>query len=274
MTHDLDDKECFIWRRAFRSPDRAVVRKDLVSAFAMSESSASTLLSSVADRSEGRLEREGYKIVAPVWAQAPHWANEVDLMESLDRGQSRFSRTGLKSSELPVNYSSWSSNLPSAPGALEKIVTAIGKLRPVHIRYVGLKAGDKAKFRRVLPIALERMGDQWRLVAHDLSKSDTQLRTFILSRITGAVNDDCPLSKKSAVIRASPIDQKQRIKVGWHILINQDQKEALKSELGIDAQDTVMVYSRDVHEYLIRYGGRVVSTDVVWPPLVQNSGSK
>ena len=94
-------------------------------------------------------------------------ADEADLMDALDHGRTGFAQTGLRYAELPVNFSSWSSSLPTGPGALTTIVQACSRKRTAFIRYVGLKAGDVARFRRVYPIALERMGDQWRLVAHD-----------------------------------------------------------------------------------------------------------
>lgn len=265
MTSDISDEmELFVWRRAFRSHKRTVVRADVVAAFAVSVSTASNTIASALISCGGLLERHGYKVIAPPWAQAPHWADEADLMDALDKGDVRFAKTGLTPRELPVNFSSWSNNLPSKPGAFMKIVAATTKERPLHIRYVGLKAGDLARYRRIFPIALERMGDQWRVVAHDLEVEDFSLRTFILARITGAVDDDAKLPK--GFILGNSTDYKQKIQVDWDLRLNKDQREALTSELGIDSKGLAHVNSRDVHEFLIRYGCHQVSSTVVWPP--------
>lgn len=265
MTDHLEIKRHFIWRRAFRSALRSVVRADLIEAFGCSNTAASTLLTSVVNAAGEQLQRDGNKVIAPVWAKPPHWADEVDLMESLDHGRTSFAETGLRASELPVNISSWSSNLPSVPGAMTIIVEALTRKRSTYIQYVGLKAGDTARFRRVYPIVLERMGDQWRLVAHDLEVAECPLKIFVLSRITGASAD--PVKPPRDFLPSSHIDYKTSVAVDWDLRLNEDQKQALRSELGIDRKGMVQINSRDLHEFLIRFGGRTVSENIVWPPL-------
>lgn len=265
MNPEIDLKRLFVWRRAFRSPARLVVRAELIEALGMSKTAASTLLNAVVDSSDGLLQRDGNKVVAPAWAKPPPWADEVDLMEALDHGRTSFAETGLRYAELPVNFSSWSSSLPSAPGAMTTVVDALTRKRSAFIEYVGLKASDTARFRRIFPVALERMGDQWRLVGHDLEADDFPMRTFVLSRITGASHDSKKLPR--GFIAGNPVDFKQALAVDWDLRLNQDQKQALRSELGIDSKGVAHINSRDVHEFLVRFGGRAVSADVIWPPL-------
>ena len=258
-------REQFIWRRAFRSPSRSVVRAEVIEAFGVSKTAASTLLNLAVDGANDLLRRDGNKVCAPPWAIAPHWADEADLMDSLDSGRVGFAETGLRAAELPVNLSNWSSSLPAAPGALTTIVEACTRKHSVYIRYVGLKAGDTSRFRRVFPVALERMGDQWRLVAHDLEAEGLPLRIFVLARITGASPDPTKLPR--GFIPSSPVDFKQAVVVDWDLRLNEDQRQALRSELGIESSGVANLNSRDVHEFLIRFGGRTVSAGVVWPPL-------
>lgn len=265
MTDHHQIRSHFVWRRAFRAAPRSVVRADVVEAFGCSNTAASTLLTSVVNAAGGQLQREGNKVIAPVWAKPPHWADEVDLMEALDQGRISFAETGLRGSELPVNISSWSSNLPSAPGAMTIIVEAITRKRSAYIQYVGLKEGDTARFRRVYPVVLERMGDQWRLVAHDLAGTDFPLKIFVLSRITGASVD--PEKLPRGFLASSPIDFKTSVAVDWDLRLNDDQKQALRSELGIDSKGMVQINTRDLHEFLVRFGGRTVAENIVWPPL-------
>jgi hypothetical protein len=260
-----DEKERFVWRRAFRSPTRSVVRAEVIDALGVSKTAASTLLNLAVDGSTGLLQREGNKVCAPPWAEAPHWADEADLMECLDRGRVAFAETGLRAAELPVSFSTWSSSLPAVPGALTTIVGACTHKHSVFIRYVGLRAGDKARFRRSFPVALERMGGQWRLVAHDLDAEDFPLRTYVLSRITGASPDPARLPR--GFIPSSPVDFKQTLVVDWDLRLNEDQKQALRCELGIGATGATTLNSRDIHEFLIRFGGQAVAANVVWPPL-------
>ena len=265
MINETDEKRLFVWRRAFRSPLRIVVRAEVIEAFGISKTAASSLLNSVVGSSHGLLLREGNKVIAPTWARPPNWADETDLMNSLDQNRTTFAQTGLKFSELPVSFSSWSSSLPSVPGAMTTIVEAFVNKCSVHIQYVGLKAGDIARFRRVFPVALERMGDQWRLAAHDLESDGFPLKIFVLSRITGASQNREKLPR--GFIPSSPIDFKQSVVIDWDLRLNADQKNALRNELGIDSKGVVTINNRDVHEFLIRFGGRNVSNDIVWPPL-------
>ena len=265
MSNEADEKLFFVGRMAFRSPARAVVRAEVIEAFGISKTAASTLLNAAVGSSGGQLQRDGNKVIAPAWAKPPHWADEADLMDSLDHGRISFAQTGLRYAELPVNFSTWSSSLPSGPGALTVIVQAFTGKRAAYVRYVGLKAGDVARFRRVYPIALERMGDQWRLVAHDLEVDEFPLRTFVLSRITEASADVGKLPR--AFIPSSPVDFKQAVAIDWDLRLNHDQKQALRSELGIDSKGVAHLNSRDVHEFLVRFGGRSVGADIVWPPM-------
>lgn len=265
MHNEFTENELFVWRRAFRSPLRTVVRAEVMEALGISKTAASTLLSDTVVASAGLLVREGYKVLAPVWSVTPVWIDETDLMESLDCGRTSFSQTGLRACELPINLSRWSSNLPAVPGALTTIVQACSRKRPVFIRYVGLRAGSRARFRRIFPLVLERMGDQWRLVAHDLEVEDFPLRVFVLSRITGANTDSSKLPR--GFLAASPIDFKKPVNVDWDLRLTADQIEALRNELGVDSHGKVSLNSRDEHEFLIRFGGQVVGPTIVWPPL-------
>lgn len=270
--NQIDIKTAFIWRRAFRSPDRLVVRSEVVEAFKISTTAASTLLTSVVESSNSLLQRAGNKVIAPTWSTPPRWADENDLMYSLDHGQTSFAETGLRFSELPVSFSSWSSNLPSTPGAMTIIVDALVRKRTAYIQYVGLKVGDIARFRCIYPIALERSGDQWRLVAHDMEISDFPIRTFVISRITGASANLEKLPR--GFIPSNPVDYKQNVAINWDLRLNDDQKQALRNELGINSQDVLNINSRDVHEFLIRFGGRAVGSDIAWPPFRKNHNEK
>lgn len=266
MIKDLDElKNHFVWRRAFRSSERSVVRADVIEAFGMSPTSASNLLTSVAENSNGLLKRNGNKVISESWARPPAWADENDLMDALDRNKNDFSQTGLRSNELPVNYSAWSLSLPAEPGALTTVVQAITRKHSVYVEYVGLKMGDKAKFRRVYPLGLERMGDQWRLVAHDLEHGDFALRTFVLSRITKASVDSNKLPR--TFIPGNAVDSQKLIDIEWNLLLNEDQKKALRNEFGVNSQGVVKLNGRDVHEFLVRFGARKVSENVAWPLL-------
>lgn len=267
----IDIKQKFIVRRAFRSADQTVVRADVVAAFGCSPTAASVLLTQSVGIHGDLLQRDGNKVVALPYAKAPHWADENDLMEALDNGRTGFADTGLRHAELPINISRWSSSLPSAPGAMTTIVEALTRKRSVYIRYVGMKRGDTARFRRVYPVVLERMGDQWRLAAHDLDSDTFALKVFVLSRITGAVADTAKLPR--GFIAANPVDVEVAHAVTWDLRLNEDQKEALRNELGIDSKGIATLNSRDVHEFQIRFGGKTVSDDVIWPPL-QNVSKK
>lgn len=254
----------FVWRRAFRSADRCVKNSDLTEAFGMSTSKASTLMTSEAEGSGGGLRRVGYRVESLTTAKPPRFASMGNLLEMLDKGFSEFAYTGLRADELPVNYWGWCDNRPASEEVLAMVVSACVAQKSICIEYVSMKRGDTGKWRRIAPLCLERMGDQWRLTAHDLDKEGCPLRTFVLARIIDATADSKPIPR--TFIRANPSDSLRRIPVELDTRYTDAQRAVLNRELQIQ-QGVVSIPHRCAHEFGIRFAGTAQSVEAVWPPL-------
>ena len=61
---------------------------------------------------------------------------------------------------------------------------------PVDIEYVGLRLGETRRTRTVLPLGLELLGHQWRVIAHDVDTREKKIgaeqKVFVLARILNA----------------------------------------------------------------------------------------
>jgi len=254
----------FVCRRAFRSPDGIVRRADLVEAFGMSTSKATQLLALEVEASGSLLVRDGYLVHRRMGATAPPYASAKDLMAKLDAGLHGFDYTGLRSSELHVNTWQSCENTPTSEQALDLVIEACVKKRPVLIKYVGMRRGEPGTWRRIAPLCLERMGDQWRVTAQDLEKDGAPVRTFVMTRIFSARHDTEPLPRK--FVRANPNDSDRLVPVEFNLKLSKVQQEVLMHELKIK-DGHVELPSRCVHEFMIRFADGARSDDIAWPPL-------
>jgi hypothetical protein len=254
----------FVCRRAFRGPDGLVRRSDLVEAFGMSTSKATQLLAFEVEAHGALLVREGYLVRRRLGVPAPSYASMQDLMAKLDAGLGSFAHTGLRSEELPVNTWQWCENMPQSEEVMERVVEACVKQRSVLIQYVGMRRGEQGTWRRVAPLCLERMGDQWRLTAQDLEKIDAPVRTYVLARILDARRDIDPLPRRFA--RASPHDSQKRSKIAFNPRLSDVQRQVLERELKVK-DGHVELPSRCWHEFMIRFADGARSDDIAWPPL-------
>ena len=257
----------FVWRRAFRSPARTVVRGDLVQAFGMSANKASALLTEEAKTSRGVLVREGYKVIAPAFAEPSEYADGADLMRHLQGGLSDYRFTGLKPDELPINRTPFSNALPPQPGAFDRIVCSIATQGTIYIRYVSMKSQDEGRWRRVAPLSLDCVGDQWRVTAQDLDNVNEQfpVRSFVLARIIEVTPD--PKGPPKGFIRGSGVDSKQLVSLEMNPMMTRQQKDVIRHELGIEEGRPKEIPQRCVHEFLIRFADSSPSSDATWPPL-------
>lgn len=253
----------FILKRAFR---RGLVRPmDVTKVTGVSAATAGRYLSSAETLYHKLLQRKGGGLEPRPLAQAPEIAGEAALLEDLDSGQSDPLRTGLFESELPVVYVSWTQSLPSKSGVLTRLIQAIQHEHLLRIVYIGLRQGAEPQHRRILPLALERMNDQWRIIAQDIEKLDSSLRVFVLSRILDA-EPDMGGKPKNLLLRGH-YDAMTDIDVLLNPKLNAVQQQVLSRELCIKG-GKVRVPSRSRHEFLRRFTDESASPDVVWPPLI------
>jgi hypothetical protein len=241
-----------------------VRRSDLVEAFGMSTSKATKILASEVEVHGALLVREGYLVSRRLAVPAPKHASMQDLMNKLDADLSSFAHTGLRPEELPVSTWLWCENTPRSEQAMEIVIEACVKKRPTLIRYVGMRRGEQGSWRRVAPLCLERMGDQWRLTAQDLEKEGAPVRTYVLARIIDARRDIDPLPRR--FVRASPDDSKRRERIAFNPRLSDVQRQVLERELKVK-DGHVELPSRCWHEFMIRFADGARSDDIAWPPL-------
>lgn len=254
----------FVCRRVFRGPEGLIRRSDLIDAFGMSASKATQLLAVEVETNSKLLVREGYLVRRRLGAQAPGYASMKDLMTKLDAGLRDFAYTGLRPEELPVNTWQLSENMPRDEGVMGTVVEACVRQRSVLIKYVGMRRGDEGAWRRVVPLCLERMGDQWRLTAQDLEREGAPVRTYVLARIIEAQRDIAPLPRR--FVRANPDDSQRREKVVFNPRLSRVQRDVLEREIRIQ-DGYITLPSRCWHEFLIRFADGALSEDIAWPPL-------
>ena len=149
---------------------------------------------------------------------------------------------------------------------LETIVDAIVTERTVHVRYVGLRLGEESQWRHLQPVAFERMGDQWRFVASDLEAADARARTYVLTRVLDARPDESGESRSDS---PAETDSRAHVPIALDERLTDDQRRCLQHELKTTPDGrSVVLPTRSVHEFLVRYGGKRPSVGVIWPPLV------
>lgn len=229
----------------------------------MSSTKASVILSEAANASRGLLVRDGNKVKAPTWMDAPPHADGLDLLRCIEKGQRDFATLGLRASELPINTARWVRNEPSDPKILDVLIQATVSRRPVRVLYVNMRRNNKGDWRWLLPIALDVLGEQVRLSAQDLNSASFAVKTFVLTRILSVKKDEAPIPK--TFIRASATDSKWVISTDLDSRLTHEQKQCIEAELGIK-NGKVEILSRSAHEFKLRYSPAVVNADIVHPP--------
>jgi len=261
----------FVIKRAFRLG--SVSSQDLVIAFGFNALKATRSLSEAVKVCSDMLERRGKAVCPKLGVQAPEYASEETLLTDLDCGIADPVKTGFFPKEVPVEYISWTDSTPPEKGILSKIIKGIHKGSLLKIVYIGMKKGEVPKERRVIPLALEQMNDQWRLIAQEIRTTLTKerkkehkasLRTFVLSRILKAEWD---LGRKpKGFVQVGHWDDIVEIPVSLNASLSKQQGEVISRELKI-RDGNVRIPSRSRFEFERRFMDSPVNPEAVWPPL-------
>lgn len=260
----LDNATDFIVKRAFRAG--TVSRGDVIQALGVSTATATRLMAEVVSKKGGVLEKTGPKIVPRLLAKPPACASEESLLQTLNEGRHNFLlRVGLYENELPITYVSWRHSVPKKTGILGTIIEAIRTESYLRITYVGMREKEEPASRVVAPLGLERMNDQWRIVAQDLGKDGYPVRIFVLSRILDA--EKAPLKRRPpGFVHQHHSDAFVPLAVTLNPKLSPLQKEIISGELNI-RQDKVLLSKRGIFEFKRRFSNQTVSPGAIWPPL-------
>lgn len=258
--------DLFVLRRAVRFG--MATRSDVVEAFGkIGTTKATQALDYAALHWPQTLERTGKAVKLRTSHEIPPEAGEAQLMECLDNGWLEFRHTGLRHRELPVERVRWTAPGPQKPGVLSAIVTAIARESPLRIQYVGLREAESARWRLLYPVGLERMGEQWRLVAQDLEADGYPLKTFVLPRIVDAKPASVRVPRD--MVRQAADDRLLGYPVSLNPRLTVDQRRVLAHELRI-GNGRVILPRRSEFEYFRRYADEPVNPGIVWPPLFRD----
>lgn len=269
--HELDapSPALYMARRACRLGHAE--RKDMVRHFQASPASqtrfiaqALTMAPCLQRRGKGRAAH----IVLADPGAVPPWASYRHLLEEIADGNVA-AITGIEDRELPVFIPNWTNNMPCEADSLGMIVRATAAGQALQIRYVGLRAGEQARWRQIYPVGLERMGEQWRLIATDLEHEDFALRSFVLARIVQAKPSDrarFPNGFKRVAIG----DLRVTFDAIPNPELTPDQIDVLNNELRISG-GRIELHHRSVFEFLRRFGAQAPSRDAVWPLLMNQA---
>lgn len=137
--------------------------------------------------------------------------------------------------------------------------------QPVRILYVGLRAGETARWRPVWPRAWEHTGLFWRLHAQDIEASAQgfPIKVFLLARI---------LDARQMGAREMPRDFRPRqivrterhLKVFLSETLTPDQAAVMRNQL--DIRDGVMtIPDHAAHAFKREFADEPSSPDIVWP---------
>ena len=271
--HNSTSKE-FVIKRAFRIG--RVLRQDLIRAFGMTTATATRALTDALDSCPSMIERRGKTVYPKPGVGVPDFANESNLLSELEAGKNEPQETGIFEEELPISYVSWTNSSPPEPGTLFRILEAIRTNSLLVIVYVGTKKGEVPRERTILPLALERMNDQWRIIAQDIQKTvskdsgkkiwEAPLRTFVLSRILASAWYRGPRPK--GILRLGHWDEIRKVRVATNPLYNDAQKKVLERELKIK-NGIVEIPARSIFEFRRRFMDAPSTPDAIWPPLIE-----
>lgn len=260
VTARTGDPVLFVVRRAFRTGE--VRRPDLIAAFKMPEASASRVLQAALDHYPQYLARHGRVVRPQLGVDAPAFADETDLMKTLDASGNDYRLTGVSEEELQVTRVTWASPLPGKPGLMLPLVQAAIRGRPVRLKYVGLALGENARWRFVLPLGLERMGDQWRLIATDLEAEGYPSKVFVLARILDLI--DKGEKRPRGVVWGRADDKLVPVEVRLNPRLTPAQRLVVSHEMGLSA-GVARIPSRSLFEYRRRFTTEAPNPTAVWP---------
>jgi len=264
----------------------SITKADIMDIVGCSPGTANCALALIR-KNKGFVEQNGQRLVLKPGAFIEthlEWmaiASDQQLNQAIEDG-GHTELTGLKPRELPIRIKAWSSGRSLSPGLMSAIAKCLvhqhqfRKLdhrASLAIRYVGMKKGETARWRIIVPLGLDRVLDQWRLIAQDLGAKDYPLRTYVIPRIIEHKVVTEPLPKDFSL---RPFDDSQSMmRISFNVELTRDQEMVIRNEMKIDATaTTIQVDKRTGLDFLRRFGAIPTSEDAVWPIIASLDNNK
>ncbi len=272
--HSQGEYSKFILRRACWVG--RCTRNAVVDAFDISGSRASLALTQAVEDWPGILEaRPRLGVVRNPSARTPGEASAETIFRLLESGAPPYMLGG-HPEEFGVSPTP--PLIPSRPAeGLDVILEAAAQCHQqnwqvLDILYCGMKIGEEAKWRQVIPNGMEFHHGQWRLLAIDVAVTkdlDQRQRTFVFSRILRVRPARWPKGlRKNALYLASQGRVRRRITL--NNALTKDQQEALSREFGIQ-RGSIELYERSEFEFrrMFTSDSSFSKDDTVWPIITE-----
>lgn len=254
--------ELFILRRAFRSPGRSVTRAHMKAAFGLTDGVATGRLNWCLGRYPDKLRRIGNRIAPVLGAEPPVEAGMSNLMSCIAQNTFDFSITGLTTDELPIRCRTTAQYLPRDLSVLQRIVDAIARDKTVAIKYVTMRRGDTGVWRRIYPLGIEKVGDQLRVDAQDLSIDLAPIRSFVMTRIVDSKEDTDKLRK--GFVKMAFGDNARDLAIEFSDALTEAQRDVLANEFNV-RHGKIRMSARAIYEFKQFHSGSPVSDEIVNP---------
>jgi hypothetical protein len=258
------ERSLFLLRRALWTGK--ATRADLVRAFGIGTNQASIDIRNALNLDwREHLKREDGKekgaIVPKNERVFPAEASATTMMKLFEENADCRS-TGIFEGELnvmtrPVNINRGSDEI------LSRIINATIAARVIRILYVGLRRGENATWKTLLPRALEFTGRQWRVLAQDIN-GEGALKTYVIPRILNIEMSDMKIPRAFRLIRPDNVASAYTVTLNSDL--TKDQASAIKAEFGIDDDNKMLINERNLYEFMKLYcEDRTNIHEIVWP---------
>ncbi|HQT42542.1 MAG TPA: hypothetical protein PLD79_01020 [Halothiobacillus sp.] len=139
----------------------------------------------------------------------------------------------------------------------------------IDILYVGLRLGESARWRSVIPVALNDFQGQWRIIAHDLEADGFPIKSFVLPRILDA-HASIEKTPRNLHLQTGDVAVR-RYAIKLNPRMTADQKTAIGRELGINRNNEIMLSDDAVFDFRKTWMESELGSDLtfVWPLVVE-----
>lgn len=205
-------------------------------------------------------------VVADGQEPPAEWLFDASITEKIFGGAE--SSAGILSDDIEINRIRFTAHNPVADITIMMTVRASRYRKSgadhrtaIKIRYVGLRRGELAKWRTIIPIRLEEFSGKWRIIGIDAEKDE--IRTFQLSRVIEVDRHLYPIPP--GVIVTGAYSPKRRVKITLSKDLTDDQRIAAMNELGIDESMLIELTEGQIHDMRHLYGVDKPTDNIVWP---------
>ena len=198
----------------------------------------------------------------------PPEARASAILELLERGADP-RQTGIFPGEgVPILRPEPMKPTAGSDLATQVVLEACLQEKPLRMLYVGMRQGETARWREIVPRGLEFTGLYWRLHAQDLGdkEKDWPMKVFVLARILEALPSNRKIDPSFRPRFVTKTHQRFRVSFSEHL--TEDQCRALSILWGI--QDGKLRLPRHgVYDFQRNYTDIPPPSDIVWPPITR-----